>query len=167
MAAKLHVPSRTDSDESKRFMWAGVSSSVIAAVIVLFCVLLFSYLLDWAAKFPYYSLISPLSVIYLVYPACWYFLIFRRINYSVTQTSILVSYIYPISCVFVGAICVVGAIFGYGVNRQAHFFDVSTSIISWTIMGFAIFLIPYALVAFPTAYLQRILLLWLFRPATR
>ena len=91
---------------SRRFLLAGISSSVIAAAIALFGVLLLFYwlfLLYWiwneslnAPPNFTYNLISPFSVSFLVYPACWYFLIFRRRNYSIAQTSILVSCIYPI-----------------------------------------------------------------------
>jgi hypothetical protein len=162
---------------SQRFLWAGVSSSVVAAAIALFCVLLLFYwllLLYWILSESMtpppnftYRLISPFSVSYLVYAACWYFLIFRPRNYSIAQTSILVSYIYPISCGLIGAIIGVWSVFRHGLNPQAHFFDVPISIVIWTIAGFAIFLTPYILIAFPMAYLQRFLLLWLFRPATR
>jgi hypothetical protein len=161
----------------KRFLWAGVSSSVIAAAITLFCVLLLFYwlnLLYWVLYEPLmpppnftYSLISPFSASYLVYPACWYFLIFRPRNYSIAQTSILVSYIYPISCGLIGATGGIWTTFLFGLNPQAHFFDVLISIVIWTIAGFAIFLIPYILIAFPMARLQRFLLLWLFPSATR
>ena len=162
---------------SRRFLLAGISSSVIAAAIALFGVLLLFYwlfLLYWiwnellnAPPNFTYNLISPFSVSFLVYPACWYFLIFRRRNYSIAQTSILVSCIYPISCGLIGAIIGVWTIFRYGLNQQAPFFDLPISIFIWTIAGFVLFLVPYVLVVVPIAYLQRFLLLRLFRPAAR
>jgi len=164
---------------SERFLWAGVTSSVIAAVITLFCVLLLFFWLeswhgDWDFSRAFYSLISPLSVMYLVYAACWYFLIFRPRTYSIARTSILVSCIYPISCGLIAAI-LYGLIFApggawtafFGFNSLAHFFHFLFRIVIWASVGFVFYLIPYILIAFPMAYLQRFLLLWLFRPATR
>ena len=144
---------------SRRFLLAGISSSVIAAAIALFGVLLLFYwlfLLYWiwneslnAPPNFTYNLISPFSVSFLVYPACWYFLIFRRRNYSIAQTSIFVSCIYPISCGLIGAIIGVWTIFRYGLNQQAPFFDLPISIFIWTIAGFVLFLVPYVLVVVP------------------
>jgi hypothetical protein len=163
---------------SKRFLWAGVSSGIIAAVVLLFSVLLLFYwtnFLFWSLSdslaapphFAYYSMISPFSVSYLVYPACWYFLIFRTRDYSIAQTLILVSCIYPISSALIGAIMGAWDTFRYGLSQPPHSFDRPISIAIWTIAGFVLFLMPYILIAFPVAYLQRFLLLWLFRAATR
>jgi hypothetical protein len=107
-----------------------------------------------------------------VYPACWYCLIFRYGNYSLAQTAALVTCTFLLSCVLVAV-----AFFGWGIwavfigmapfhLQSSSWLDVLVlpcgAMALTIIIGSTALLIPYILIVFPIAYLQRYLLLQVF-----
>lgn len=159
---------------SKRFLWAGVSSGVITAAVAYLGILLLLFIVF--SGLPTRSL--PYFVSWgiggcVIYVVCWFYVIFRHRNYSIGQTSVLLTYTYLIfgAFVVVGFFCLgvwtILAPPAYGVSWSvAEYLTVpSAAMIGGIGISFT-GLIPYVLIFVPTAYLQRYLLFWLFRPAS-
>lgn len=171
---------------SKRFLWVGISSSIIAAVIAHLGISLLLYLVlptpRYGSPHSPLSLVSFGSVGYLVYPVCWYYLIFRQRTYSVAQTTILLTYAFLIGCglVVVWLFCT-GVWFAFvppphsihhpvAVPPIGNFLTLTFGMmIAGIALSFMVLIpyIPYILTGLPIAYLQRYFLLRLLKPADR
>ena len=159
---------------SKRFLWAGVSSSVIAGAVAYLGILLLLFLIFRGLptrSLPYF--ISWGIGGCVIYVVCWFYVIFRHRNYSVEQTSILLTYTYLVfgAFVVVGFFCLgvwqILAPSAYvGSWSVADYLTVPSVLMIGGIAISFLGLIPYILIFAPTAYLQRYLLFWLFRPVS-
>jgi len=158
---------------SNRFLWTGLSSGVAVAALTLGEL--------WLAFFrvghqrpdmdlrPYRRLGTPGLI---AYPACWYMAIFRYRNYSLYQTMVLVGATFAAVTAVVAAFMIIGGIYVVLTTfAAAQLWKVALLAASATFayalmvaIGVIILIVPYAIVAAPTALAHRWLLLKIFAP---
>jgi hypothetical protein len=111
----------------------------------------------------------------IVYPACWYAVIFRSRNYSLYQTIMLVAITFCAVSAVVAAFLIIGGFY-------VAFTTLLAAALSWKVALFAavapfayalmvvigaiILILPYMIIATPMALAHRWLLLKFFGPAT-
>ena len=145
-------------------------SAVVVAALTLagMFLLLFVGLGD---KSPHYTLAKMVVLAapgVIVYPVCWYMLIFRQRDYSLRCTLMLVGVTFGIVSAVILPIVVVGSIvslIAMPVWRISPFLFIAAPLgfVIWFVLGAIFLAIPYALVAAPMALLHRHILSRCFR----
>jgi hypothetical protein len=150
---------------SPRFLWTGILSAVAVAALTLvgMFLLLFAGLGDKSPNYTLAKMVIFASPGLIVYPACWYMIIFRQHDYSLRQTLMLVGVTFGIVSAIIAWIMIVGCVVSLVVLpvwRINPFFLIAAPLgfLIWFAFGVVFLAIPYALVAPPMALLQRYLL---------
>jgi len=150
---------------SARFLWTGILSAIAVAALTLvgMFLLLFVGLGDKGPNSTLAKMVVFASPGLIVYPACWYMMIFRQQDYSLRQTLMLVGVTFGIVSAIIASIMIassVVALIVLPVWRISPFFLILTPLgfVIWFAVGVVFLAIPYAVVAPPMALLQRYLL---------
>ena len=153
---------------SRRFLITGLASGAMLAALALAAIW---FVLDVAAGM-IASVARFATAGIAVYPLCWWGLVFRKRNYSKSQTGLLVILTFGATCVVVSFVALTVAI-----SSMINEWTVATTAgrkfnplmsgmpflaIAVTIIGAIILVIPYALVATPIAFAHRSVMLRLF-----
>jgi hypothetical protein len=164
---------------TRRFLWAGVASSVVAAAITVAGFAALVLAAEWAATklLPLQGFMGilwawmPLGILgAFIYAICWYRFVYASRDYSPGNTVALMGASYVITTA-AGAIQFWGPIL-FGVLTQTSGTPFEIIFMAFVMGGMALFwtfgvglmlFIPYALAATPTAFLQRAVLLRAFR----
>jgi hypothetical protein len=173
---------------SHRFLWTGVSSGAVIALLAIAVLWLGSFAIA-GDKDPYWTIANIVRFTLpglIVYPACWYATIFHPRDYSLSRTMLLVGRTFATGCAVVAvtliAIGVVAmtvrflvptianSIFADGVQGLLRHLTAAAILVAvtplayalMTLIGAIILIIPYAIVATPMALLHRWLLLRIF-----
>lgn len=154
---------------STRFFWTGILSAIVVAALTLAGMFLM-LLVAFAGKNPSYTLAK--MVIFaspglIAYPASWYMVIFRRRDYSLHQTMMLVGLAFGIVGTIVASSIVIGglvSIIYLPAWKIDPFFIIAAPLgfAIWFAIGTVILAIPYVVVAPPIALLHRFVLLKCF-----
>jgi len=123
--------------------------------------------------------LAPIPVLFcmpglLIYPACWYAVVFRAHSYSTTRVFTLVAVTFgAVWLLMIIVMSAVGLYFAYtivahGANKQDAMLlaGVHLTLPLVTVIGAIILVIPYFVVATPIAFLHRSMLLNKFAPGT-
>ena len=147
---------------SRWFLWTGVSSGAVIALLTIAAIWLELFAVIGgkdSAGLTAFTLPGP-----IVYAACWYAIIFRPRDYSLRRTLVLVASTFAAGCAAVAVIMV-----GATIVRERHVTEaallVPGAFVAYgfmTLIGAIILVIPYAIVATPMALLHRWLLLRIF-----
>lgn len=160
---------------SRNFLISGVASAVAVAALTICGLWLVIYVVasnidpSWSAA----DIVQFCLPGLIVYPACWYALVFRYRDYSLNRTLGLV--IATFGAVW---LLVTVAMFLVGVLAVGHLTASAPPAGQWsnipalapvlyakmTILGAIILILPYALIATPIAFLHRAALLRVFAP---
>jgi ABC-type Fe3+-siderophore transport system permease subunit len=150
---------------SRRFLWTGISSGTAVGALTLAG--MFLVLFVWFGdKSPDYSkTVAFASPGVIVAPACWYVVIFRRRDYSLSQTMMLVGVAFGVVSMIVAMLILIvlllilsppmWKIVPFLVNDGEVAFRIAFA-------GALILVVPYVIVAPPMALLHRWLLLKIF-----
>jgi hypothetical protein len=165
-----------DTMWSRRFLWTGLSSGVAVAALSLAGLWLALFVASgskehtWTfANIVKFALPGP-----IVYPACWYMVIFRDRNYSLSRTMMLVGAVFgTVSAVVAGFMMTAGFYVAITTLLEAERPWSAAPIVvvgplayaSMTMFGAAILIVPYTIVATPMALFHRGLLLKIFASA--
>jgi len=100
----------------------------------------------------------------IVYPACWYLLVFRAQSYARARTVLLVSVTYAVSCALV-ALLLAALTLRHISGPTAH--PAVPPLFGMQLLAAGVILLgmPYAVIATPMAFLHRRVLLDQFDPA--
>ncbi|MDN5004279.1 hypothetical protein ACFQZO_25890 [Bradyrhizobium sp. GCM10027634] len=147
---------------SARFLWTGIVSAIAVAALTLvgMFLLLFVGLGDKNPNSTLAKMVFFASPGLIVYPACWYVIIFRQQDYSFRQTLMLVGVTFGVVSAIIAQImivfCVVSLIV-FPVWRINPLFLILSPLgfVIWFAFGLVLLAIPYALVAPPMAFFQR------------
>lgn len=169
---------------SKRFLKAGIASSVVTALAILVAIRLLLSLpihLEWKLGF-FSQFLFPVVMraplfsfgllALLVYPLCWYLVIFRSKSYERVKLNALVFGSYVLGWIAITT-CYYPLVLRDRLAVREQFsqstWDAALSALNQTITltasGAVLLLLLYTLVAFPLAALQRALLLRFLRRA--
>ena len=149
---------------STRLLWTGVISAFAVAALMLagiFVVLLVVSLAATGGERPGLAIIVVLaSPGIVVYPACWYAVIFRRRDYSRHQTLKLIGATYGVVSMIIASSMLVGVLDTMIFNALSKITPSDIVVLPLMIVavGTVILGIPYAIVATPMALLHRWLL---------
>jgi hypothetical protein len=162
---------------SRPFLWTGLVSGFAVAALALGALWLALYL-GTNGKDPGWTFANVVKFALpglIVYPACWYAVVFRRRDYALSRTMWLVLVTFGVVCIVVGAFLVAGGLY-VAVDTlltaphpwKALWFAAAApfAYAFLTAFGAALLIIPYAIIATPMALLHRWLLLRAF-PASR
>jgi hypothetical protein len=167
---------------TRRFLWAGVVSSVVAAAITVagFAALVFAAELAAGKPMPSSPLQGFMEVLrawmllgilgVVIYAICWYRLVYASRDYSPGNTVALMGVSYIITAA-VGSIPFWGPTLFEILTRTSGTpmeiifmaFGMGMMVLFWTLGVGMLLFIPYELVATPIAFLQRAVLLRAFR----
>lgn len=160
---------------SRGFLIAGVASSALAAALALGGVWLVIFVVAGSID-PSWSVANIIEFCLpglVVYPACWYVLVFRYRDYSANRTLGLVIATFgavwllvAVGLFFVGLLAA-GSLTA-GVPPTGQWSDVRAVApllyARMTVLGAIILILPYGAIATPIAFLHRLALLRLFAP---
>ena len=155
---------------SRRFLWTGLSTGAVFALLAVAVM--------WLGLFAASGSTDPVWTIanvvrfalpgLIIYPVCWYAVIFRPRNYSFRLTMVLVACTFGTGCAVVAVFLIGGAEIALtsraGSLMEATIYAVISPFVYglMTLIGAGILIIPYAIVAAPMALLHRWLLLQIF-----
>jgi ABC-type Na+ efflux pump permease subunit len=160
---------------SRQFLWTGLASGVVVAALTLAGIWLTIFLAlgDTSPTFTLANSARLAAAGLLVYPLCWFFVIFRTRDYSPLRTLLLVIVTFVAVTAIVGAILI--GLFTYGamtmlMSAQPGRITEAASILAWVpvgavivvLIGITIMIVPYLIIATPMAFLHRGLLLKIF-----
>jgi hypothetical protein len=166
---------------SRRFLWIGLSSGAVVAALTLtaiWLVLFVAFLSD--SKDPSWTFANMVKLAVpalVIYPVSWYFVIFRRRDYSLYRTLMLVIATFCATSAAVALVMVLVSIYhvvAIFLRAPRAFLTAKgltmLSILVWApvasllvvAIGAAILIVPYLIVATPMALLHRWLLLCAF-----
>jgi hypothetical protein len=160
---------------SRRFLWTGLTSGIAVAALTLTELWLAVFVVS-GSKDPMVTFANMVVFAFpglIVYPACWYVVIFRHRDYSLYRTMVLVVATFGVVCGAVGAFMMVGGIYVAitMLLAVAQPWKVAPVLVVgplayafMTAMGAIFLIVPYLIVATPMAWLHRWLLLKLFAP---
>lgn len=164
--------------ESRGFLITGLLSGVVAAVLALGVM--------WLVLFMVATRVDPALTVanimkfciagVIVYPVCWYALVFRRRDYSVNRTAMLIGVTFGVVWIAAAVVMFVVGVFAAGTAtatvgkpEAVPGADILTPLLyaRMTILGAIILVMPYLAITTPIAFLQRFALLHVFdaRPA--
>jgi hypothetical protein len=148
---------------SRRFLWTGLSSGTAVAALTLAG--MFLVLFVWfGGKSPDSKIVAFASPGVIIAPACWYVIIFRQRDYSLSKTMMLVG-------VAFGVVSLIIALIAFGVVlsmisparwRIESFLTAGDIAFRIAFAGALFLVLPYVIVAPPMALLHRWLLLKIF-----
>jgi uncharacterized membrane protein YhdT len=169
---------------SRRFLWTGLSSGAFVAaltVAALWLALFVAFISDSKNPFWTWANIAEFAVPGLIiYPVCWFIVVFRHRDYSLYRTLVLVVTTFGVTGAFVVAVMMLGSIYGViAIFLQAPKVLLTAKglnmlfILAWTpvayllatAIGAIILIVPYIVVAMPMALFHRWLLLRVFGSA--
>jgi hypothetical protein len=153
---------------TRAFIWTGIASGAFfATLVVALMILTLNFALGKVPPYGPYSgfgmLLTPGLVGFIVYPACWYFLVAAARDYSTSRTWGLIFVAYALTCFAASA-----AIFLVGLAAALLLpFNNGGSLVLFTFwpapVMFGLPLLPlYILIAAPIAFCHRFGLLALF-----
>jgi hypothetical protein len=147
---------------SPRFLWTGLLSAVAVAALTLvgMFLLMFASLGDKSPNYTLAKMVIFASPGLIVYPVCWYMIIFRQRDYSLRQTLMLVGMTFGIVSAMIAWITIISGVVSLivlPVWKVAPFVLIGAPVgfVVFFAFGVAFLAIPYALVAPPMALLQR------------
>jgi hypothetical protein len=161
---------------SNRFLWTGLSSGFAVAALVLGGLWLALFVV-FGTKDPTWSLANIVRFTLpglIVYPTCWYRVIFRYRNYSLYQTMVLVVVTFGAVSVIVAAFMIVGGFYVAVTTLLAAAQSWKVALFAALVpfayalmvsIGAIILIAPYMIFATPMALAHRWLLLMLFGSA--
>jgi hypothetical protein len=155
---------------SRRFLWIGVSSGAAIAISAMALLWLGLFVVSgsedpaWTvANIVKFTLPGP-----IVYPACWYAIIFRTRDYSLYRTMVLVVRTFIAGGAVVAIILIAGGVMAMLLTAK-HMLEaavlVAVTPLAYGLMaliGAIILFVPFFIVATPMALLHRWLLLKIF-----
>jgi hypothetical protein len=155
---------------SRGFLWLGLVSGVAAATMAIAALWLgiFIYSGDKDPSWTVANITKFTVPGVLIYPAAWYVVIFRSRDYSLSRTFRLVVATFAAGAAITGIVLMVGGVFVAlsAIMSVAHPWKALPLLIVgpfayafMTVFGVVILIIPYLIVAIPTALLHRWLLL--------
>ena len=155
---------------SRRFLWTGVLSGVVIALLTIVAMWLGLFVIS-GSKDPTWTIANVVKFALpgpIVYAACWYATIFRPRDYSLRRTMVLVARTFATGCAVVGVILIAGGVIAM-LLRATHAMEAAILVAAtplayglMTLIGAVILVIPYAIVATPMALLHRWLMLRIF-----
>src|ERR1700737_806155 len=160
---------------SNRFLWTGLSSGVAIAALALGGLWLAFFVVS-GTKDPTWTFAHMVDLALpglIVYPACWYVVIFLYRDYSLYRTMVLVGATFAAVTAIVAAFMTIGSIYVVLTTfAAAQLWKVALLAASATFayafmvaFGAIILIVPYVIVATPMALAHRWLLLKIFAPA--
>jgi hypothetical protein len=159
---------------SRRFLWTGLSTGAVFALLAV-AIMWLALFAASGSKDPTWTIANVVRFALLgpiIYPVCWYAIIFRPRNYSFRRTMVLVACTFGTGCAVVAVFLIGGAEIALtsraGSLMEAAIYAVISPFVYglMTLIGAVILIIPYAIVAAPMALLHRWLLLRLFAPSS-
>jgi hypothetical protein len=160
---------------SRRFLWIGLSSGAAAAALALAGLWLAWFVVD-GTKNPtrtWANIVLFALPGLIVYPACWYVVIFCHRDYSLYRTMKLVVATFGTVSVVVGAVMIIGGFYVaitmlLGVAQPWKMAPIAAlaplAYALMTVIGAILLIIPYLIVATPIALIHRWLLLQVLAP---
>jgi hypothetical protein len=156
---------------SRRFLWTGLSTGAVFALLTVAAVWLALFAASGNTDHPFWTIADIVDFTLpglIIYPACWYIIIFRSRNYSFRQTMVLVAQTFGIGCAVVAIALIGGAEIALasraGSAAEAAIYATLSPVVYglMTLIGAVILIIPYSILATPIALLHRWLLLRIF-----
>lgn len=97
---------------SPRFLWTGLLSAVAVAALTLvgMFLLMFASLGDKSPNYTLAKMVIFASPGLIVYPVCWYMIIFRQRDYSLRQTLMLVGMTFGIVSAMIAWITIISGV---------------------------------------------------------
>lgn len=162
---------------SRRFLWAGIVSGSAAAALALAGIWLALFIVSGGGDpgwTPANAVTSGVIGV-IIYPACWYFLVYRARDYSALQTWCLIGVAYGVTCGLVIAVLFFGMFYPAGqlisqlplARHEAAGLALMALLAPFLIGVFALIAgaiigIAYVAIAAPVAFLHRFALLRVF-----
>jgi hypothetical protein len=149
---------------SGRFLWTGLLSGIAVAALALAGIWLVLFV-AFGDKDPSHALANMVVFVspgLIVYPACWYVIIFRQRDYSLSQTMMLTAAAFGVVSTMIALVMLTGAVYGIWLfGKISPFFTILTPLAFaiWFVIGAVIFAAPYVIIALPMVLLHRWLLL--------
>jgi len=148
---------------SRRFLWTGLSSGTAVAALTLAG--LFLVLFVWfGGKSSDSKIVALASPGVIVAPACWYVIIFRQRDYSLSKTMMLVGVAFGVVTLIIALLAFVVFLSAFSPAKWSIASFLTAGYIAFRIAfgGALILVLPYVIVAPPMAWLHRWLLLKIF-----
>jgi hypothetical protein len=155
---------------SRRFLWMGLSTGAAIALLTVVIVWLGLFAVSGSTD-PNWTMANIGRLMLpgvIIYPACWYAIIFRSREYSSRRTVVLVAGTFGTGCALVAVLLIGGAAIMSTPQAGPVTVTVIYAVVSslaygiMTLIGAVILFIPYAMIATPMALLHRWLLLHFF-----
>jgi hypothetical protein len=151
---------------SKRFLALGMAGAAVTAVLALGLIWALMATVGVAKGFPLalLSFLLPSVIGILVYPLCWWQLIYRKRDYGVRRTLLLVVVTYLWCCAVVAVALMAWSIQLLLTGQLSlDLSGVPVAGIALILIGALLFVVPFVAVATPLAFLQRTIVLRIFR----
>jgi hypothetical protein len=161
---------------SNRFLWTGLSSGVAVAALAL-GELWFALFVVSGSEDPTWTLANIVKLALpgvIVYPACWYTVIFRYRDYSLRRTMVLVVATFGAVSALIAAFMIIGGVYvAVAILLEATDPMKAAPLVALApfayalivVIGVVILIVPYMIIATPMALAHRWLLLKLFASA--
>lgn len=156
---------------STRFLWTGISSGVAIAILTMAALWVGLFAVSGIKNDPAWTIANIVKFTLpgpMVYPACWYAVIFRARDYSLLRTMVLVARTFITATAVVAIILIVGGAIAMLLTAK-HLSEAAILVAAtplayglMTLIGAAILFVPYFIVATPMAMFHRWLLLRIF-----